>query len=687
VPIQGAMRFPIILQHDATDCGPAALAMMAAWHGNRISLARLREAAGTDGEGATLSGLIIAARKIGFSARAVRATAAALENVELPAVAHWHEQQRHHYIVICSLTPTHAVIADPAIGRRTLPLDEFYKCWTGVLLLLKQTPDLRNSAGTQSRLNRARSLLSCQQHLVLDALSAAVLVTILGLASSFFIQTLVDDVIVLGQTHALNWLGLGMLAVVSTRTAFLGLRTHLLTQISQRIEADVVMRYHVHLLGLPLSFFSSRPARHIVAQLRQHCSRIGAATTATVLSVIVDSLFAILIAPILLYMNWRVTIIPLAILTGVVTGYVLLERSIRHHRLLAMQKSVHLETEFADTMDGLPTIKSLTAEAAARTRIAAQFDDRNASAYKAETIATLSAMLIAFGSGMSSLALLCAGTNLVLAGSMTVGQLMGLNTLLGLLLGPLERLSVANAPVQEGLIAVDRLADTFDADTEPARQNPNSLDRTVRGTIDFEDVTFASGSRQPFVRGFVARIEAGECVAIIGESGAGKTTVGQSLVRFHEPESGTIRVDGIDIRAYKLDCLRREVAYVPQDVMLFAGSIADNIRVAQPSATADEVHWAAQMSRIIPDGRLCRTLTNGERRRLAIARAFLRDAPILVLDEPSTSMDIETELAFETLLNHRRGRRTTIVISRRPVNVDRIIDLSEKRVRAGAPVA
>src|SRR5262245_50957661 len=192
------MRFPIILQHDATDCGPAALAMMAAWHGNRISLARLREAAGTDGEGTTLSGLVGAARKIGFSARAVRATAAALENVELPAVAHWHERQRHHYVVICSLTPTHAVIADPAVGRRTLPIDEFFRCWTGVLLLLKETPALRNSATIASSLNRIRSLLLPQHPLLLDVLSAAVLVTILGLASSFFIQTLVDDVIVLG---------------------------------------------------------------------------------------------------------------------------------------------------------------------------------------------------------------------------------------------------------------------------------------------------------------------------------------------------------------------------------------------------------------------------------------------------------------------------------------------------------
>jgi ATP-binding cassette subfamily B protein len=405
-----------------------------------------------------------------------------------------------------------------------------------------------------------------------------------------------------------------------------------------------------------------------------------------VLSVLVDSIFALVIAPMMLYMNWRVTIIPIAILAGVVAGSALLNRSMRHHQLLSMQKSAHLETEFADTMDGLQTIKSLNAEAQTRTRIEAQFDDLSASTFNAETIATFSAMLIAVGGGMSSLALLWAGGNLALTGSMTVGQLMALNTLLGLLLGPLERLAVVNAPGQEGMVAADRLSDALDVDAESGRQSPSLLDRTVRGTIDFEDATFASGSRQPFLKGFSARIEAGEFVGIIGESGAGKTTLLESLIRFHEPESGTIRIDGIDIRGYRLDCLRREVAYVPHDVVLFAGSIADNIRIARPSATAAEIDWAAQMARIVPDQRVCRTLAGGERRRLAIARAFLQDAPILVLDEPST-MDTETELALEELLNHRRGRRTTIVISRRPFNVDRIIDLNESRVRAGAPVA
>jgi ATP-binding cassette subfamily B protein len=333
------------------------------------------------------------------------------------------------------LTPTHAVVADPAVGRRTLPLDEFYKCWTGVLLLLKETPDLRHAARQESPLSRIRS------------------------------------------------------------PAFLGLRTHLLTQISQRIDADVVMGYHLHLLGLPLSFFSSRPARDIVAQLRHHSSQVRAATSTAALSVIVDALSAIMIAPVLLYMNWRVTVIPIAILAAVVAGGALLNRAMQHHRLLSMQNSLRLETEFADTIDGLQTIKSLNAEAPARTRIEAQVDAVRASAFTAEAIATLSAVLSALASGICSLVLMWAGGNLVLSGSMTVGQLMGLNTLLGLLLGPLERLVSVNATVQDGLVAAGRLSDALDVDVESARQSPSFLDRTVRGTIDFEDVTFAYGSR------------------------------------------------------------------------------------------------------------------------------------------------------------------------------------------------
>jgi ABC-type bacteriocin/lantibiotic exporter with double-glycine peptidase domain len=301
------MRYPIILQHDATDCGPAVLAMLAAYHRKRISIARLRELAGTDREGTNLAGLGAAAEEIGFEARAVRGTREALAQVALPAVAHWRENDRNHFVVLYRVTKKRIIIGDPAGGLRKLSPEDFHKNWTGVLLLLTPTARLRAVIKSKSSFSRLCSLLLPHHRLFLDALVAAVLMTILGLTSSFFIQALVDFVFVLGRKPALNWLGLGMLLVALSRAGFLGLRSYLLTNLSQRIDADTMLGYHRHLLGLPLTFFYSRRTGEILSRIND-AIKIRIAISATTLSVIVDSLLVVTTAAVMTWLNWELTL-------------------------------------------------------------------------------------------------------------------------------------------------------------------------------------------------------------------------------------------------------------------------------------------------------------------------------------------------------------------------------------------
>src|SRR5262249_35732155 len=180
-------------------------------------------------------------------------------------------------------------IADPAKGRRTLTLDEFYRNWSGALLLLTETPNLRNAVATPSSFARLCSLLLPHRRLFLDVLLAAVLMTILGLALSFFIQALVDVVFVVWQKPALNWFSLGMLIVLVARPAFLALRTYLLTHLSQNIDADTVLGYNRHLLGLPLTFFATRKTGEILSRIND-AIKIRVAVSATMLSVLVDAM-------------------------------------------------------------------------------------------------------------------------------------------------------------------------------------------------------------------------------------------------------------------------------------------------------------------------------------------------------------------------------------------------------------
>jgi ABC-type bacteriocin/lantibiotic exporter with double-glycine peptidase domain len=239
------------------------------------------------------------------------------------------------------------------------------------------------------------------------------------------------------------------------------------------------------------------------------------------------------------------------------------------------------------------------------------------------------------------------------------------------------------------MIAAGRLGEVLDLDPELARQDPNAVDRDIQGHVQFQNVTFRYGPRPPVFENLNLEIEVGECVAVIGESGCGKTTLIHLLGRFLEPAAGQIQIDGVDITTYRLDCLRRQISFVPQDIVLLNATITDNIRLARPSATPGEIRQAAGVANLrecidrLPHGydtmvgERGLALSGGQRQRIAIARAILANPSILVLDEPTSHLDSRSEAAVQSLMDQRRGKRTTIVVSHRPLNASRIVDFDE----------
>ena len=691
------MRYPAIHQHDASDCGPAVLAMVAAYYKKRVSIARIREAAGTDRRGTNLAGLSSAAEHLGLEARAVRASGEAVEQIPLPAVAHWREANRNHFVVLYEASPKRVIIGDPASGLRHLTAEEFHKNWTGVLLLLTPTPRLGDLVRSKSPLDRLFSLLLPHYRLFLGALTAAVLITILSLTSSFFIQALVDVVFVLGRTPPLNWLGLGMLVVTLARASFLELRSYLLAHLSQRIDAETVLNYHRHLLGLPLTFFYSRRTGEILSRLND-AIKIRVAIGATTLSVIVDSFLVVTTAAIMTWLDWRLTLRSLLLVPALAGILWLLNKPMKRHQRTAMERAAELEAQIVETIGSIQTIKAFRAEPRIQLRAEARFTEMQEASFRSQQLALHSTTLSSLMVGLATLSLLWFGGHSVLAGALSVGQLMAFYTMLGMILVPIERLANANQSIQDAIIAASRLGEILELNPELSKQRANALDQPLKGSLEFQNVTFRYGSRSPVFENFSLRIGPGECVAIVGESGCGKTTLVNLLARFLEPASGRILIDGVDVQDYTFECLRREIVFVPQEIVLLNGTIADNIRLGRPSATAAEIRAAAQLACVsefvsrLPYsydtlvGERGLALSGGERQRIAIARAILLNPSILVLDEPTSHLDSQSELAVQALINRRRGSRTTIVISHRPLNAGRLIDLDEKHLFAGAAI-
>ena len=660
--------------------------MIAARHKKRISIARFRELAGTDRKGTNLAGLSAAAEQVGFRPHAVRATADALEQVPLPAIAHFH----NHYVVVYKITKRRVIVGDPAAGLCKLSRQEFLKQWTGVLLLLIPTPRLGDIIKSKSSFSRLHSLLLPHYHLFLDALLAAVLMTVLGLTSSFFIQALVDVVFILGRKPTLNWLGLGMLFVTLARAGFQGLRSYLLAHLSQRIDAETVLGYHRHLLGLPLSFFSSRRTGEILSRMND-AIKLRVAISATTLSVIVDSFLVVTTAAVMMWLNWELTLRSLQLVPALAGSVWLLNQPMKRYQRAAMEKAAECEALMVETVGAIHEIKTFRAEPRVQIKTEARFAEMQEALFNSQILGVLSTTVSSLMVGISTLGLLWFGGHQVLAGALSIGQLMALHTMLGMILGPIERLANANQSIQDAVIAADRLGEVLELSSESARQRLCALDRPLQGAIEFQNVSVRYGSRLPVFEGLDIQIAAGECVGIIGESGCGKTSLVGLLARLLEPASGRVLIDGVDVRDYTLECLRRDIAYVPQEIVLFNGSIADNIRLGCPAASAADIRAAARASRVdefvsrLPDGydtvvgERGLSLSGGERQRVAIARAILVNPPILVLDEPASHLDPHSELAVQALIDERRGRRTTIVISHRPLHVNRFIELCEQR--------
>src|SRR5438094_1533198 len=578
------MRYPAIHQHDASDCGPAVLAMVAAYYKKRVSIARIREAAGTDRRGTNLAGLSSAAEHLGLEARAVRASGEAVEQIPLPAVAHWREANRNHFVVLYEASPKRVIIGDPASGLRHLTPEEFHKNWTGVLLLLTPTPRLGDLVRSKSPLDRLFSLLLPHYHLFLGALTAAVLITILSLTSSFFIQALVDVVFVLRRTPALNWLGLGMLVVTLARASFLELRSYLLAHLSQRIDAETVLDYHRHLLGLPLTFFYSRRTGEVLSRMND-AIKIRVAISATTVSVIVDTLLVVTTAAIMAWLNWELTVRSLQLVPVLAGAMCVLNTPMIRHQRMVMEKGAEVDAQMVETIGAIQTVKAFRAESRVQLRTESRFSEMLEASFRSQLLAVHATTVSSLMVGLSTLGLLWFGGHQVLAGALTVGQLMAFHTMLGTILGPIERLSNANQSVQDAIIAADRLGEVLEVEPEFQKQRASALDVRISGSIEFQDVTFRYGSRAPVFTNLNLQIQAGECIGITGESGSGKTTLVSLLARFFEPASGRVLIDGVAVQDYTFDCLRREIAFVPQEILLLNGSIAENIRFDRPDAS------------------------------------------------------------------------------------------------------
>lgn len=673
------MKFFCVKQHDITDCGAACLATISKQYGLKTSISKIREIAGTDKQGTNVAGLIQAADKLGFAAQGVKGDANAFfSKFPLPAIAHVIvDGTLLHYVVIHKISKAEVVIADPAKGIVKYKPEEFFKIWTGILVLLTPTVSFKKGNETKGTFSRFWKLLIPQKGLLLNIFFASLLVTVFGIGASFYFKFIMDSIVPNALRKTLTVVSIGIILLYVFKLILEYFRNHLMLYLSQKLDIPLILGYYQHVLSLPMNFFTSRRTGEIVSRFMD-AGKIRDAISGATLSIMIDTLMAIVGAIVLFAQNkilFGISVI-LMLLYAVVVFF--FNKPIKKVNKDEMESNSQVTSYLVESLNGIETIKSFNAEQKAQYETEKLFVRFLRNIFKDGKLSNMQQTLTNAIAVIGETIILWVGTASILNGSMSLGELVTFNALFAYFLDPVKNLINLQPQMQTAIVAAERLSEVLDLDPEKVESESSKItDITLDKPITLSNVDFRYGTRQLVLEDISMKIEPGEKIALVGESGSGKTTLAKLLLNFYQPEKGSIRIGDYDIRDLSLESLRDRIAYISQDIFLFSGTILENLMLGNEDATFEEVVEACRLSKAsefiekMPlryDTHLEENganLSGGQKQRLAIARALLKKPDILIMDEATSNLDSITEKAIERTINSLPKSITTIIIAHR----------------------
>ncbi len=507
------------------------------------------------------------------------------------------------------------------------------------------------------------------------ALMAVVAGTTAGLA--FLMETILDDVFTARDRSSLYLTA----AVVMTVFLLKGAATYgqnvLISFVGQRILADLQKRMFAHLLRADLAYFHSQSSGGLISRFINDVEKMRGTVASVFTAIGRDSLTIIFLVGVMFYQDWLLAVASFFAFPTAILPLVRIGRRMRKVSANTQRELGQFTTLLNEVFQGARHVKAYGMEAYERERAGAVIEQIFKLVFRAARTKAAAYPIMETLGGTAIVVVICFGGWQVIEGTRSTGTFFSFVTALLLAYDPVKKLVNLNAQLQEGLAAADRVFEILDV--EPAildRPGATAIE-TVNGEIGFEDVTFSYAGGPPALKGVSLGVEAGRTVALVGQSGAGKSTVLNLIPRFFDVNAGRITLDGRDIRDITIASLRANIALVSQDVTLFDDTIEANIAYGRAGATAEEIREAARGAsahgfiEAMPDGYATIVgehgvkLSGGQRQRIAIARAMLKDAPILLLDEATSALDTESERAVQAALGILMRGRTTIVIAHR----------------------
>ncbi|BAY16388.1 cyclic nucleotide-regulated ABC bacteriocin/lantibiotic exporter [Anabaenopsis circularis NIES-21] len=597
------------------------------------------------------------AELIGLKAQLVDLPANTLERLPTPALIRY----RGNFAVLYAADAHHVVVGVPSQGivrckpkelLAHLELEEGnYQPQMRVLLLsaTKETP--------QERFGVSWFLpyLSRYRRVLIEVFIASFFVQLAQLANPLVIQLIIDKVIVQNSISTLNVLGVLLLVVGLFEAVISTLRTYLFVDTTNRIDMGLGSQIIDHLLRLPLRYFERRPVGELSTRINE-LENIRQFLTGTALTVGLDALFSVVYIVVMLFYSWQLTLVGLGTIPIFVVITLIASPTISKQLRNKAERNAETQSYLVEVMSGIQTVKAQNIELRSRFSWQERYARYVGAGFKTVVTSTLANSTSSFLNKLSSLLVLWVGAYLVLQGELTLGELIAFRIISGYVTGPILRLAQLWQNFQETALSLERLSDIVDTPEEGEADRGNIPLPAIDGAIKFDNVSFRFTPSGPLqLSNINIEFTAGQFVGIVGQSGSGKSTMMKLLLRLYDVESGRILIDGYDIAKVELYSLRRQIGVVPQETLLFDGTVQENIALTNPEATTEEIIEAARVACAhefimgLPNGYNTRVgergagLSGGQRQRIAIARSVLQRPKLLVLDEATSALDYPTE--------------------------------------------
>jgi ATP-binding cassette subfamily B protein RaxB len=673
IKLSGRRKLPLVFASEAAECGLACIAMIARYHGHDVDLNGLRQRFALSLSGISLRNLMALADQLDFSSRPLRVELAALQNVQAPAILHW---DLNHFVVLRSISANIAIIHDPALGVRKLPISELSKHFTGVALELSPVSGFRPvEAKAPVRLSSLWSRMTGLWSALAQVIALSAVLQIATFAAPFQIQLVIDEGVFHSDQDLLLVIALAFGALVVVQASTEALRGWALQVFGHLLSFQIVGNLVRHMTRLPADFFEKRHVGDIFSRLGA-VQPIQQAITRGVVSALIDGAMAFIAAGLLLFYSVLLaTISVFAALLHLALVFALfpaMRRRMEEEILARAKEQSHL----METVRAATTVKLSGREAereSAWRNLYADVTNAGISVGKYQISQTFIQTLI---TGLTYVVIVYLGAQLILTGQgFSAGMLFAFLSFRQTFND--RTTGFINQLVQFRLLGLhlDRLADIVTAAPEAEVIKTRHLD--VAGGIKVGDLSFRYGAADQFVlQDINLDVKPGEFIAITGPSGGGKTTLLKLLVGLHRPTSGTIELDGDPADPELWRAWRTHVGIVAQDDRLLSGTIADNIAFFDPDLDMAKVQSAARLAQVHNDimrmpmqylglvGDMGSTLSGGQRQRVLLARALYRNPRILFLDEGTANLDENTENAIADLIEEMNITR--IVVAHRP---------------------